>query len=291
MPADYELDELMCALMAREIKDGDWVNHGASVPLAGAALMLAKHTHAPNLEFFYLGTVFNAVGPAVTDLARLMLEPELAYSSSRALMSHADICSLTLRGRADFQYLRPIQVDPFGNVNTSVVGNPEAPKYRFHGIAVADAMVLVGRVCLYVTEHDHRVFCDPLSFRTGTGHVESDAWRERIDAPGRGPAAVVTPLCVIDFEGPDCRAQLRSVHPGVTVDEVQAATGFELHVPEDVPESIPPTDVELEVLRELVDPLATRHMEFKALRPAANRRLAEHRDSRPADAAGQKPRS
>ena len=226
MAADYSIDELMCALMAREIKDGDWVNHGASVPLAGSALMLAKHTHAPGLQFFYLGTRFNAVGPAVTDLARLMLAPELAYSSSRGLMSHHDILSLTSRGLCDLQFLRPIEVDACGNVNTSVIGSRENPRHRFHGIAVADAMVLVRRPVLYGTDHDARVFRETLSYRTGTGHAEEDRWRSAIGAPGHGPVAVVTPLGVLDFQAPGGRARLRSVHPGVSTDRVQKATGF-----------------------------------------------------------------
>lgn len=271
---DYEIDELMCALMAREIRNGDWVNHGASVPLAGAALMLAKHTHAPDLQFFYLGTRFNSVGPAVTDLARLMREPELAYSSSRGLMSHHDILSLTARGNCDLQFLRPIEVDSHGNVNTSVIGSLEQPRYRFHGIAVADAMILVRRPVLYVTDHDERVFREPLTYRTGTGHVDGDRWRPRIGAPGGGPAAVVTPLCVMDFQTPEVRARLRSVHPGVSVEEVRAATGFELDVSAAV-ESEPPSERELKTLRELVDPLATRHLEFKSLRGAARERILQ----------------
>lgn len=271
---EYELDELMCVLMARQVRDGDWVNHGAGVPLAGAALMLAKHTHAPNLQFFYLGTRWNSVDPAVTDLGRLTVEPKLAYSSSRALMSHHDILSLTTRGFCDTQFLRPIEVDPYGNVNTSVIGTREAPKYRFHGIAVADSMVLVRRPVLYVTDHDDRVFREQLTYRTGTGHAERDRWRERIGAPGGGPAAVVTPLGVLDFKTEDGSARLRSVHPGLSVAEVQAATGFELDVSAAV-ESEPPSERELQTLRELVDPLATRHLEFKALRGAARARILE----------------
>src|SRR4051812_3853011 len=180
----------MCALMARQIQDGDWVNHGAVVPLAGAALMLAKHTHAPSLDFFYLGTVFNSVNPAEADLSLLLTQPELAYTTSRALISHYDILSFTLRGNCDFQFLRPIQVDAHGSVNVSVIGAVDAPRYRFHGIAVADAMVLVRRVGLYVTEHDPRIFPERLTFRTGTGHVDAGAWRERVGAPGGGPVSV-----------------------------------------------------------------------------------------------------
>jgi glutaconate CoA-transferase subunit B len=234
--------------------------------------MLAKHTHAPNLQFFYLGTRWNSVDPAITDLARLTIEPEVAYTSSRALMSHHDILSLTARGFCDLQFLRPIEIDAYGNVNTSVIGSRERPRYRFHGIAVADAMILVRRPCLYVTDHDQRVFREELTYRTGTGHVEGDAWRARIGAPGGGPAAIVTPLGVLDFETPDRRARLRSVHPGTSVAEVQAATGFELDV-SGVVESVPPSEEELRVLREVVDPLATRHLEFKRLRGEARNRI------------------
>jgi glutaconate CoA-transferase subunit B len=274
--SDHTLDELMCALMAREIRDGDWVNHGAVVPLAGAALMLAKHTHAPTLDFFYLGTVFNSVNPSENDLSRLMLEPEQAYRSSRALISHYDILSFTLRGNCSFQFLRPIQIDAYGSVNVSVVGDRERPRHRFHGIAVADAMVLVQRVGLYVTEHDPRVLVDQLSFRTGTGHVDGDLWRKRINAGG-GPTSIVTPLCMFDFETPDRRARIRSIHPGVTVEEVLERTGFKPVVPDRVPESVPPSPDELRILREVVDPLGTRQTEFKDLRAEANARIAVER--------------
>jgi glutaconate CoA-transferase subunit B len=273
MAERFSVDELMCVLMAREIRDGDWVSHGAVVPLAGAALMLAKQTHAPNLDFFYLGTVFNSINPSETNLARLTQEPELAYRSSRALISHQDILSLTLRGHSQFQFLRPIQIDPYGNVNVSLVGSPDAPRYRFHGIAVADALVLVRRICLYVPEHDPRVFVEDLPFRTGTGHADGDRWRERIGAPGLGPVSVVTPLCVFDFETDDLRAQLRSLHPGVDVADVRARTGFEFHVPQTVPRSPEPTDEELRLLREVVDPLETRKLEFKEWRAEVQRRL------------------
>jgi glutaconate CoA-transferase subunit B len=270
---DYEIDELMCALMAREIRDGDWVNHGAVVPLAGAALMLARNTHAPNLDFFYLGTVFNSIDPAENDLAKMMFDPELAMTTGRSLITHYDILSWTLRGNCDFQFLRPIQIDRFGSVNVSVIGDPERPKYRFHGIAVADAMVLVRRV-------DPRVFAEQLAFRTGTGHIEAGAWRKRVGAPGSGPVSVTTPLCVFDFDTPDRSVRLRSLHPGATVEEVVAATGFEITVPDVVPQSEPPSAEELRVLREVVDPLGTRKTEFKQWRAEANARLAAARAAR-----------
>ena len=278
--SDYTLDELMCALMAREIRDGDWVNHGAVVPLAGAALMLAKKTHAPKVNFFYLGTVFNSINPAEVNLSEMMVNPELAYSTSRMLMPHADILNWTIRGGCDLQFLRPLQMDAEGSVNVSVVGDPARPKYRFHGIAVADVMVTCKRPTLYTTDHDHRTFPVSLPFRTGLGHTDGDRWRRNLRAPGGGPHRMFTPLGVLDFEGPGGRARLRAVNPGVTLEQVQEATGFELAIAEEVEESSPPTDEELTVLREVVDPLGVRQTEFRAMRAEANQRIEAARLAR-----------
>lgn len=276
--AAYTVDELMCVQMAREIRDDDWVNHGAVVPLAGAALMLAKHTHAPGVQFFYLGTVFNSIDPSEPDLAEMLLEPRLAYTTSRCLLSHQDILNWTLRGNCSLQFLRPLQIDAEGSVNVSVLGDPERPEHRFHGIAVADVMVTCQRPILYVTEHNPRTFVRQLAWRTGVGHVDGDAWRAAIGAGG-GPFRIHTPMCVMDFTDGG-RARLRTIHPGHSVEEVLEATGFDLVVDGDVPASEPPTAEELHVLREVVDPLATRQMEFKATRAAANARLAAARSSR-----------
>ena len=130
-----------------------------------------------------------------------------------------------------------------------------------------------------MTEHDTRTFVEELSFCTGLGHVDGDEWRHRIAAPGNpgGPAAVVTPLCVLDFQTPELRARVRSVHPGVAVEDVQAHTGFELLTTGEVPQTEPPTEEELHILREVVDPLATRQMEFRATRAEANARIAAAR--------------
>lgn len=280
--SEYTLDELMCALMAREIRDGDWVNHGAVVPLAGAALMLAKKTHAPNVNFFYLGTVFNSINPSEVNLSKMMVEPKLAYSTSRALISHADILNWTIRGGCDLQFLRPLQMDAEGSVNVSVVGDPARPKYRFHGIAVADVMVTCKRPILYTTDHDARTFPETLAFRTGLGHTDADRWRRNLRAPGGGPHRMFTPLGVLDFETPDGRARLRAVNPGVTPDQVQEATGFDLQIDGHVTETRPPTDEELTVLREVIDPLGVRQTEFKTMRAEANARIEAARMTRKA---------
>lgn len=279
MKLQYSLDELMCVQMARDIEDGDWVNHGAVVPLAGAALMLAKNTHAPNLNFFYLGTVFNSINPSTPDLAAMLIDPTLAYTSSRALISHHDIVNWTAKGRCDLQFLRPLQIDRVGSVNVSVIGTPDRPKARFHGIAVADVMITCRKPVLYVTEHNHRTFVRTLAFCTGLGHTENGAWRRRMNA-GPGPYHVHTPLCVFDFEPGTGFARLLRLNPGVTVEEVISNTGFEVVVPERVEQSPAPTAEELRVLREVVDPHGTRQLEFKETRAAANARIDQLKRAR-----------
>jgi glutaconate CoA-transferase subunit B len=266
------LDEVMAVAMARQIHDRDFVSHGASVPLAAAALMLAIETHAPNAEFFYQGTI----STEERDPAKLMLDIEGIYRSAPAFFSQAQVIDFELRGHGDFQYLRPAQIDRFGSVNTSVIGTLEAPRYRFHGIAVADAMTVVRRVCLYVTEHTPRVFVEQLAFTTGLGNVGGGAWRERIDAPGGGPCAVITPLAILDFAGPGRTMRLAELLPSATIDDVLAATGFELAIAPNVTSMSPPTPVELETLRRL-DPLETRKLEFREWRAAARARLADRR--------------
>jgi glutaconate CoA-transferase subunit B len=273
--ADYTLDELMCVMMAREIRNDDWVNHGAVVPLAGAALMLAKQTHAPDVDFFYLGTIFNSVNPSELNLMEMWADPRLAYTSSKCLIAHADILNWTIRGGCTLQFLRPLQIDQYGSVNVSVVGDPKAPKLRFHGIAVADVMITCQRPILYTTEHNLRTFPKTLSFRTGLGHTDRDLWRKEIRAPGGGPFRVITPLATLDFETDDGRARLRALNPGAEVDEVQANTGFELVIPNEIERNTPPSAEELRVLREVVDPIGIRKTEFKEFRAEANERIAD----------------
>jgi glutaconate CoA-transferase subunit B len=269
-------DELMAIVMSRQVRDGDFVAHGAAVPLAAAALMLAQSLHAPNVDFFYQGTLT----PRETDLARLALDPELAYASARGFFSQAQMLDFELRGRCDLQFLRPLQIDPVGNVNVSLIGTLRHPLHRFHGIAVADAMAVVRRVCLYVTEHSPRVFAAQLDFRTGLGHPADDAWRRRLAVPGGGPCTVVTPLAVLDFSGPGRTMGLSALLPGASVADVRAATGFKLFVPDGVAEIAAPTAQEVDA-RHRVAPLATRRMEFRQWRDEARRVLEAARSATP----------
>jgi glutaconate CoA-transferase, subunit B len=266
--ASHPVDVMMAVAMAREVRPGDWVSHGAAVPLAGAALYLAIETHAPDVEFWIQG----CVSPTNRNLADALIEPERILPTARAHLSQTEIINFELRGNGLFQFLRPLQIDPFGNINASLVERPGGAPLRFHGVAVGDALNIVRRVCLYVTEHTPRVFTEQLRYRTATGHHDGSDWRASHGIKPAGPTSVVTPMAVLEF-GPDRRLRIRSVHRGYTVRDVEAATGFELGVPERVEQTPEPTAVELAAL-ERVDPDGIRLLEFRETRLDVLRRLA-----------------
>jgi glutaconate CoA-transferase subunit B len=262
-------ETLMPCVMSRLIRDGDWASHGASVPLAGAALFIALETHAPDVEFWIQG----CVSPADHDLRDALIDPMRLMDKTKAHMSQTEIINFSLRGNSLFQFLRPLQIDPFGNVNVSLVEREGKP-LRFQPIAVGDAINAIRRVCLYVTEHSPRVFAPQLARRTGSGWADGRPWREGAGLPAGGPSAVVTPLAVLDFGEAESekRLRVRSLHPGVSLEEVQTQTGFPIDAGPGLAETPAPTEAELAAL-ERVDPEGIRLLEFTATRQAVLDRL------------------
>jgi glutaconate CoA-transferase subunit B len=272
------LDVLMPVVMARQVKDGDWASHGASVPLAGAALFLAMETHARDVDIWIQG----CVNPTNRNLADALLDPNRIFETAEAHMNQTEIINFSLRGNATFQFLRPLQVDRHGNVNVSLAERPGKPSLRFHGVAVGDALNAVGRVCLYVTEHSERTFPEKLSFRTGTGHDDGSRWREGTGLPvDAGPDSVVTPLALLGFDE-SRRLEVRSLHPGVTLEQVQESTGFEIGAADTIHETPAPTEEELAAL-EKVDPDGVRRLEFGDTRAEALRFLGTREGTPPAN--------
>jgi glutaconate CoA-transferase subunit B len=255
------LDSFMACVMSRQVRNEDWVSHGASVPLAGAALFLAMATHAPEADVWIQG----CVTPTDRSLADALTSPVKLYESTKAHMSQNEIVNFSLRGNSTFQFLRPLQIDPHGNLNVSKLVREGKPDLRFHGIAIGDALNAVGRVCFYVTQHMPTSFVEELPFRTATGHDDGSRWREGTGLPeDAGPVAAITPMAVLDFDA-NRRLQLRSYHRGFSVEEVQAQTGFELGIAPDCGETPMPSDEELEALNQ-VDPAGVRRLEFRETR-------------------------
>src|SRR3954452_8530570 len=146
------------------------------------------------------------------------------------------------------------QIDRFGNQNISCLGDHDRPKRQMFGARGAPGNTINHRTSYWVAKHAARVFVDRVDFVSGVGY-------DRAVVPDHDVHRVVTNLAVLDFATPDHAMRVASVHPGVTVEQVQAETGFPLVVPADVPTTREPTDEELKLLREVLDPNGYREKE------------------------------
>lgn len=250
----YRVEELMVCRLASEVDDTGVTVLGSFTPLAYAAYMLAKLTHAPRA--YLVG--FNAIGIPAVELNLTSVEAEM-YRSARAHWSFIETTNTVhLGGRGLVECVSPAQIDGEGAINVSSIGRHyEHPKVRLPGGAGAPEVVQNYRkILVYVGHHDRRTLVERVDFRT--------AQRRPIEASRRrelgllaGPIQIVTPLAVMIKDHDDRPFRLQSVHPGVELEEIVANTGFQLEVPEHVPATPEPTAEQLSLLRERVDPFAT----------------------------------
>jgi glutaconate CoA-transferase, subunit B len=251
----FSTGELLACYVAAQIENGDRVFVGANLPVPRAGNLLAHLTHGPDVKV--------SIGLVTTNLLdEAVLEPfkfSTDYRMSRfaeAVVIHNDIfddppaCS-------DLFFVGGIQIDRYGNTNLiGLRGDDGALAFRGPGSLGTVTMAhYAKRYYLYAPAHDPRVFVERCDFISVFGHGEGGDHRARLglDQYNAGPTAVITPLAILDFETPDHRMRLQSVHPGVTVDDVVAATGFELVVPDGVETTPAPTPEQLELLRGRID--------------------------------------
>jgi len=261
---NYTTDELICTCIARQIEDGEVVAQGIATPLVAAGYILARLTHAPNITF--ASTIGNAVCSHWHPLSLSRIE-ETWLGQAIRLLSFAEISVEVLPTLQPKEFFRPAQVDAYGNFNNVVIGDYYQPHLRLPGCGgIADVTNYSARIYLYVPRHERRVFVEKLDFRSGVGHPPTPLFPpNRGDEGGwggitsPGPRYLVSDLGQFDFA--NGRLRLTSRHPGVTVEEVQARTGFPLEIAPDLEETPPPTEEEVRLLREEIDPLGVRKLE------------------------------
>jgi len=247
--ADYNSMELMIGIAARLLADRCTVGVGTGAPCAAA--MLAQKTHAPGLM-----VLFEAGGMAPL-MPSMPVSVGDSRTSYRALMatSMCDIMEGCQRGMVDYTFLGGAQIDPFGNLNSTVVGDYAQPKVRFPGSGGANDFASFCWHTLVLTQHGTRRFVEKLDFLTTPGYLTGSGAREAAGLPaGSGPYKVITDLAVMGYDENTKRMTVESVHTGVTYDQVQDNTGFELGGKRDVAQTAPLTAEELRILREEVDP-------------------------------------
>jgi glutaconate CoA-transferase subunit B len=262
---DYTIDELVCSTTARMLRDKEIVFTGVSSPVQIVSIYLAKATHAPNLTHL---TIMGAIDPTPKLPPISSADPHLLDGALGGI-TLSDVFSLGYKGKVGVGLFGAVQIDQHGNLNNSVIGQYDRPKVRLPGGAGSGLMLKIfKRSIIFRSTHDKRAFVDKLPFVTACGWTEESGLKpNEKDAFGftraGGPDKIVTNLAVLGFDDLTRRMKIESLHPGVEVGSVVENTGFELIIPENVPETSPPTQIEVKLLREKIDPKEIRKLPFK----------------------------
>src|SRR5512139_2708127 len=244
----FTSSELLTISAARLLRDGDVVFVGVGLP--NLACNLARHTHAPNLVMIYEAGVIGA------QPARLPLsigDPTLV-SGALAVCSMYDVFAFYLqRGNVDVGFLGGAQIDRFGNINATVIGDYAHPKVRLPGSGGSMEIAAWANRCYLLTPHQKRRFPEKVDFRTSAGFLGGRAERTAAHLRGGGTQAVVTDLGIME---PDANGELTltALHPGATVEQARQNTGWDLKVASNLRTTPPPDPEELRILREDLDP-------------------------------------
>jgi len=239
----YSLSELMVVAAAREIRDQEIVFVGMRLPLI--AFVVAKKTHAPNAVGLFENGVIRTT-PA-SELIYTMADPPNILGATQCL-DMLGVMSMLQSGRVHLGFLGAAEIDRFGNLNSTEVRGPHGMT-RLPGSGGACDIASLAHRFVVLLEHSKRRLPERVSYITSPGNGEGSGWRERVGLPRGGPSACITTKAVLRFSE-DGEAFLSSVHPGITIEEVIANTGWKLRIADDVQDTHEPTDAELRAIRE-----------------------------------------
>jgi glutaconate CoA-transferase subunit B len=241
--------ELMIISASRALRGNRVVFVGVGLP--NIACNLARRSHSPDLELVYESGVFGA------QPARLPLsigDPTLV-SGATSVVSMADLFMYYLQGGlVDVALLGGAQIDRYGNLNTTVIGDYANPKTRLPGSGGACEIAINAGKIHMIMRLSRRAFVEKLDFTTSPGHLTGGNGRERLGLPGRGPDKVITNRAIFDFDNPDHEMTLIELAPGATAESIQAEVGWPLRVSPHLRQMDPPEERELTIIREELDP-------------------------------------
>ncbi len=242
----YDPTELLAYVASGLLEDGSSVFVGTGLPMI--ASMLAQRTHAPNIVMIFEA---GGIGPQIPVLPISVGDSRTFYRAVAASGMH-DVMSASQAGYVDYAFLGAAQIDCFGNLNTTVIGDWHQPKVRLPGSGGANDL---GSLCwrtIIVMRQDKRRFVEQLDFLTTPGYLDGPGAREEAGLPiGSGPYRVITQMGVYGFDEDSKRMMLLATHPGVTLDDIRAASGFEILVADEVATTDPPPADVRKLMREL----------------------------------------
>ena len=237
--------EIMVAQAAREIRDGETVFVGMRLPLI--AFAVAKRTHAPNaIGIFELGVLRDAPAP---EFLYTMGDPP-NVGGARWCTRTVNVMGLLQRGEVDAGFIGGAEVDRFGNVNTSYIGDAARPTVKLPGSGGGADIACLAKRLIVIMAHEKKRLRERVDYATSPGYGDGGEWRARVGLPRGGTSVVITTRGVLRFDPQTRAAYLASYHPGSSVDECARETGWPLRASADVHETPPPTDAELAAIRE-----------------------------------------
>lgn len=248
MSAPASRDEYMAVAGAAEIHDREVAFIGTGLPMVAA--YLAKATHAPGVRLVFESGI---VDPEPAELATGVGDYRLAYGATKlAGMWYA--LSLLQQGKVDIGFLGTAEIDPFGNLNSTAIGDYRRPKVRLPGSGGANDMASMARRFVTICRHDRRRLVERLHYCTTPGFLDGAEGRARAGLPGGGPVRVITDLAVLGFDPATRRMRVEALYPGTTLEQVADNTGFPIAAAPDLRTAPAPSAAQLRLLRQVIDP-------------------------------------
>jgi glutaconate CoA-transferase subunit B len=256
----YTINELMAAVIAREIGNGDLVFVGVgtagrpftlAVGIPVVATRLAQNAHAPDASLYW----GNLLSPDLERIPDTWLQDSFtSWPCASPLTETSQKIDMLARGRFDVSFESAAQVDRYGNLNITRINNPDGSiKARLIGCLAQPEHLAFVRKPIIVVDLSRRTFVDEVNYVTSFGHQRRGVRRQSYSLPGPGPQLCVTNKAVFDFEGKDNAMRIRSIHPGVTLSEVKELMGFDCEVSDSLTETEPPSPAEVELIRAKID--------------------------------------
>jgi glutaconate CoA-transferase subunit B len=247
-PHRYTANEILTVLSARQLRDGQVIFAGVGIPLLAATL--AQRTRCPGLTILFEGGVIGAfvepgkLPPSTND--------QRCTKRANMVLGSAEVLLLLQRGYVDIGFMGGAQIDQYGNLNSSFIGDPAHPKTRLPGTGGGNDISSLANM-IVAMKHEKRRFVEHVDFITSPGFISGGDSRAKSGLPTGGMFRVVTELAVFSFEDAERRMKVAALNPGVTRQEVQDKTGFELIFEDDLAATEPPSEHELATLR-MLDP-------------------------------------
>jgi glutaconate CoA-transferase, subunit B len=243
---DYTASELLAVMASRLLEDGQVVFAGVGVPLLAATL--AQRLHSPGLTILFEGGTIGAF--VVPGQLPPSTNEQRCTRRANMVLSSTDVLLLLQRGYVDIGFMGGAQIDQYGNLNSSFIGDPENPTTRLPGTGGGNDISSLTQM-IVAMKHEKRRFVGKVDFITSPGFIRGGTSRHDSGLLAGGMYRVVTDLAIMGFDETTKRMEVLALHPGVTIDEVRDNTGFDLVVADKLEKTAPPSERELQVLRHL----------------------------------------